>query len=232
MKPDLRNCFRLGLLASVAATALISRAAHAQPVPPVYMWTGFYVGANLGYYGTSFKSTDTDGEFGPTGTTHSLSSGGVLGGGQVGYNWEFNPIVLGVEGDIDGGSASSSGLGENEGGFHSGVSALGTLRGRVGYAFDPLPVMVYATGGLAFGDVTDKAFYAPVPAEDSANKSGWRVGWTAGGGAEYAFAPQWTVKAEVLYVDLGSTSAIDQEGCKFGFKSSAVVARGGVNFHF
>jgi outer membrane immunogenic protein len=229
------SALRRRLLSSVAATALMGGTALAQT--PASPWQGPYIGANLGYYGTDLDAIDINGPIsGPPPSYeyyHSVHGGGVLGGGQLGYNWQMSQFVLGVEGDIDFGSESATNSAFGGGLlFHSAIPVLGTVRGRLGYAFAMTPLMIYATGGLAVGRVTDRVsepFGTP-----SWNSSGTRTGWTAGGGLEYAFARNWTVKVEALYVDLGNAHAVFQSVIpyRFDFKDSAVIGRAGINFHF
>jgi outer membrane immunogenic protein len=103
---------------------------------------------------------------------------GFLGGAQLGYNWQFNRNwVFGIETDI---SASDIGVG----GFN--VDWFGTTRLRLGYTWDR--VLLYATGGLSYGGT---------------NATSGHVGWAAGAGLEWAFAPRWSAKVEYLFVDLG-----------------------------
>ena len=145
---------------------------------PLFNWTGFYFGGHAGYGWSDAANLDPKGWF---------------GGGQVGYNWQYAPNwVVGLEGDISGSDISQNG----------GVAPLvgsktnyfGTARGRLGYTVDR--VMVYGTGGLAWAHnkANDGAFQ-----DDRTH-----VGWTAGTGLEYAFAPNWSTKLEWLYADYGN----------------------------
>src|ERR1700722_14459307 len=93
------------LLGTVAASALMAGTAYAQMPPP--LWAGPYVGANLGWYQASVRSVDLNGYWYP-GWTSTLSRSGVLGGVQAGFNWQFSSFVVGLEGDVDFGSASGS----------------------------------------------------------------------------------------------------------------------------
>lgn len=220
--------YRAQLLASVAVSALLAATpAFAQMAPPI--WAGPFVGINGGAEVSSLDVTDPVGVLGPgTGAYHEHKAG-FLGGAQAGYDWQFSSIVLGGVVDIDGGTAKASGS-QLDGNYSSQLDVLGTARVRLGYAFTSMPMMVYGTGGLAFADVKDSVtsfISTPYP-----SKSGWRTGWTAGAGAEYMFARGWSVEAQVLYVDLGSTYSINSDDCVVGFKDRAVVTRAGINFHF
>ena len=110
-------------------------------LPPVYNWTGFYIGANGGG-GFGYSKWDTTSSFNPT--------GGVAGG-TLGYNYQFGAVVLGVEGDIDWAGLSGSTTGGCPAGCKTSDSWLSTVRGRLGYAADRF--MPYITGGGAFGNI-------------------------------------------------------------------------------
>ena len=178
-------------------------------------WTGFYVGINGGYgFG---KSNWTN----VAGTTGDFNVRGALAGGTIGYNLQTGMWVWGLEGDVDaswikGTDATICCETKNE--------WLATARGRIGYAFDRwLP---FLTGGAAFGDV--KMTPVGFPAETST-----KIGWTAGGGLEYAFQGAWSAKVEYLYADLGKAScsvAICGATTDVTFKTS--IVRGGINYHF
>jgi outer membrane immunogenic protein len=213
------------LLASVGVLALgiasasaadIARARRAPPpapvITPVFSWTGFYAGINGGYgWGgdTSFSS--------PFPSSSFDKSGGLVGG-TLGYNYQMNQIVFGVEGDIDASWIKGSGV---CGGLpcETKNSWLGTVRGRVGYAFDRF--MPYVTGGAAFGDV--KNTITPI---GSATET--RAGWTVGGGLEANIWGPWSAKIEYLYVDLGSGAPV--AGSSADFKTN--IVRAGLNYHF
>ena len=184
--------------------------------PAFYSWTGFYVGLNAGY---GFGDSDW------TSPSSSNSPEGALVGGTVGYNFQTGRWVWGVEADIawsDMNDDAPCGAGtcttEND--------WLGTVRGRIGYAGWNrwLP---YITGGLAIGEVE---------ANNSAlsSVSDTRVGWTIGGGVEYALRTRWTVKLEYLYVDLGELDCSTTCGTTASSDVSftANVVRAGLNYRF
>lgn len=234
-------------LASGAANAadLPSRKAP-PPAPitpePVALWTGFYVGLNAGgTFGGSQSANLSAGDLldaGPVGAIPgaafaasasnfaSLNNGGFIGGGQVGYNYQFNRnFVVGVEADIQGvtgsGSATVVGVGlEPVTGatpvtttqIQKSLDYLGTVRGRVGYLFMPT-LLLYATGGLAYGGANFSANMVSLdptnnfgPGFGSSSYSDTLVGWTVGGGVEWMFIPNWSAKLEYLYYDLGSAT--------------------------
>jgi outer membrane immunogenic protein len=213
------------------------------PPPPVFSWTGLYGGVNIGYgFGNgdisrggilAAQNIPGTGFFdGPIETWRvPVNLNGVLGGGQVGYNYQFNPwIVLGFETDIQAADLRSSQ--RSAGGFMSpffGVPSstfqtanqyvdwFGTVRGRIGLTMPSYPnIMIYGTGGLAYGGTefahvstrVDNCF--GFGSQATATTTQTRVGWTAGGGVEWtpmAF-PAWSAKIEYLYTDLGQVSQI------------------------
>jgi outer membrane immunogenic protein len=159
--------------------------------------------------------------------SYSLTKGGFLAGAEVGYNWQIGQFVLGVETDLSGTNISGStnitngvtpvGFPANSVvalGVHSEkLDYLGTFRGRAGYLITQ-PLLAYVTGGLAYGDptatnslattITGPCFCTQSPwGEASAVK---HIGWTIGGGLEWMFASNFSVKAEYLYYDFGSVS--------------------------
>ncbi len=187
--------------------------------PAVYNWTGAYLGLNGGgAWGNSNWPDLPSGSF--------TTSGGLIGL-TLGYNWQVAPWVFGLEGDIDWASING---GTNATALCAGTCStktdwLGTVRGRLGYAVDR--VLPYVTGGFAFGDIkATQAGFAGV--------SITKAGWTAGGGVEFAIAPQFTAKIEYLYVDLGSvncgTGVCDQLATSINHHFN--VVRAGVNYRF
>ena len=206
-----------GLMTQAALAADMARPAPraAYPVKApearLFDWTGFYAGLNGGYgWG--------DSKFTGAGNANTSPEGAILGG-TIGYNYQWGQTVFGVESDIAWNDAKGSAnctLGTCE----TRSNWLGTTRARLGYAFDRL--MPYVTGGAAYGDVK-----ARVPGVGS--DSDTQFGWTVGGGLEYAVTPNWTVKAEYLYVDLGKLNCA---ACGGDVKFNENVVRGGVNYKF
>ena len=206
-----------------------------QPIP--FTWTGLYVGVSGGVISEDFTATDlgslreNEPSWNNIGDTYGLSGTAGLFGFNVGYNWQVAPNwVIGVEADL-----SWTGLDDSSStnGFtvSSKLNWLGTLRGRIGYAFDR--ILIYGTGGLAYGNVEYKAFATNFPSYNF-NKD-TSTGWTAGGGLEWAFANNWTARAEALYVDFGDQIGFFPEGnsgCRFGFKNNYVLGRVGLNYKF
>jgi outer membrane immunogenic protein len=222
MKRSVAICVGLGLaVAAQSAFAADLSVAPLYKAPPpqfsqVYDWTGFYLGVNGG------------GGWGHSGW-RDVSTGVGLSGGQVGgtagYNWQIGRAVVGLEGDLDWsgvqGTATSAGC---PAGCSTSDSWLGTVRGRVGYAFDRF--LPYVTGGLAVGDI--KAATPGFPGATNTN-----TGWTVGGGVEVSLPGNWSAKAEYLHVDLGSFDC----GAACGLPSDTVsmhdnLVRAGVNYRF
>jgi outer membrane immunogenic protein len=184
-----------------------------RPVIAYYNWTGFYVGINGGYgFGKSKWS----------GVGVAPKPTGGMAGGTIGYNYQVGSWVWGLEGDIDWADVNGNAICA---GFTCSTKNtwLATLRGRIGYAFDRwLP---YLTAGGAYGNVKASVN----PGGFSASKS--ELGWTFGGGLEYAFLGNWSAKIEYLYVDLGR---FDTGPAPFvnnvSFKEN--VVRAGINYKF
>jgi outer membrane immunogenic protein len=170
--------------------------AFAPPPPPVFTWTGLYIGAQAGYeWGNAYNHIDTAAGAVIPGATNSTS--GVVGGGHIGYNLQISQFVIGIEGDVEGTSDRGSSVEPNGSIFSQNDEIQGSVRGRLGWAWDR--VLIYGTGGVAFASIRDTASLPP--AFDSQTVG--RAGWTAGGGIEYALDPNWSVRAEYRYTDYG-----------------------------
>jgi outer membrane immunogenic protein len=253
---------RLSLSGVVMATLSCSAALAADlaspppPVPyvPAFTWTGFYLGANVGFGGDRFvypfDAIAVGGGAAVAGSA-SINSSGVIGGGQVGYNWEFpNNFLLGFETDFDGaairGKTTANVAGEIGGApfavaaqLGSRIDYIGTVRARVGYAWDRF--LVYGTGGFAYGQVNSAAS-ASIAANGGAvaistSQNNGRTGWTAGGGFEYAITNNLTVKTEYLYVDLGTNTLLNRNlfsvvAVNIRQKTTANIVLAGLNYKF
>lgn len=200
------------LLAGVAIAALASSAQAADlggprgpiaaaVVAPVFNWSGFYLGAQVG--GTWFNNRTSEfitatGAF--NGFSQSFSGSGIAGGVHAGVNYQMNMFVLGAEADIEysGVSGGYTLPGGNGTSFRSNWQ--GSLRARAGVAVDR--ALFYVTGGLAFAQFRH-TYFTPVLGESFSQT---RVGWTVGAGVEYAFTPNWTARAEYRYTDYGRFS--------------------------
>jgi outer membrane immunogenic protein len=162
--------------------------------PRVYDWTGFYIGANAG---GGFTNSSWSDPF--TGANNNFNNSGFIGGGQIGYNAQFNWLVVGIEGDFDWSGIRSSSNDAVGNAIHDKTQWTSTVTGRVGAAFDRL--LVYAKGGVAFAD--DKGTLNDIAGGVSSNTM-TRTGWTAGAGLEYALAQNWTAKIEYDYLGFGN----------------------------
>jgi outer membrane immunogenic protein len=231
MKKFLLALLSIVVLSVPAVAADLPLKAKAQPPVPVWNWTGFYVGGNIGGIWNytrddvdpagCFITSLTCGGGAPLNPLRSdsirLNGSGFTGGGQVGYNWQSGRFVGGIEADInysginDGSSINRPVAAPLAGNFiHAETDKLqwfGTVRGRAGFTVTPA-FLVYATGGLAFGDVksTSATSFSTTPTTYAGSIDDTRVGWTIGAGGEWMIAPKWSIKAEYLYVDLGKSS--------------------------
>lgn len=237
----------LAATAIVSAAALTTAARAADvPAPMAYDWSGFYFGANAGvawnnsevhndlqYNGEGIFIDNTapvaDIEISPNEINDFLSNLGddfegdeavFTGGALMGFNWQHDALVLGVEADINYADFSdeqsqsfndldlpilSDGPINAETDLSFDANWFGTLRGRIGFAADNF--LIYGTGGLAYGhmeaearvNVGDDSESAQYTASTDANN--W--GWTAGAGVEYGI-DNWSLGVEYLYVDLGT----------------------------
>ena len=186
-----------------AAAADLPRgpAPYYPPPASVYNWTGPYAGLNLGYQWAKVTNNVTE-------------PSGIAGGGQLGYNWQPGQFVFGLETDIQASAAD-----DTFAPYKFSNPWFGTLRARIGYAINN--VMLYGTGGLAYGELKGEFFGLE---EDKT-----LVGWTAGAGIEYGFTQNWSAKLEYLYMDLASRT-YSITGVDNGLHSSFL--RLGVNYHF
>ncbi|KAF0231443.1 MAG: outer membrane protein [Beijerinckiaceae bacterium] len=204
-----------GLGAAVLATGAFAADLPRKSAPvapayaraPIFTWTGFYVGVNAGY-----------GFGGMTGPGSGIfkDPSGFIGGGQVGYNYQINQVVVGLETDLQysGISGKSAAVGSK-----GSIPYFGTVRARAGVAMDRF--LPYITAGYAYGG-TDLT----VP---GASTKTMHHGYVIGGGVEYAFTNNITAKVEGLYMDLGEKSVLGATR-KIGFEGG--VVRAGVNYKF
>lgn len=213
------------LLASAALVAFAGAASAADmparmpvkavPFVQAYNWTGFYAGVNLGY-GWGRASDDL-------GLASSMN--GVIGGAQIGYNWQLsNNFVFGLETDFQGSGQRQT---TTVGAFSASdrVRYFGTVRARAGYAWDR--TLLYITGGYAYTNVGVDLSGPLGTATSNTTKSGG----TVGAGIEYAFAGPWSAKLEYLYVDTG-TQSVTLFGVTDNVRIKNHIARVGVNYRF
>lgn len=219
----------LAMLSTTAFAADLPsrRAPVVVPPPPIpFSWTGGYIGAQIGY---EFGKDDAFARSNVTGVgvaSNGARPEGVIGGAHIGYNFSTQSIpffgnafgslvsgtngfgigafgfgtpgaVIGIEGDVDGTSARANYL---LGGIATRYKEdiQGSVRGRLGIAVDR--VLFYATGGVAFASLENR--YATALAVQTVDRT--RVGYTVGGGIEYAFEGPYSFRVEYRYTDFGS----------------------------
>jgi outer membrane immunogenic protein len=227
-------------------------ATYIPPPPPVYNWGGIYVGINGGGgFGTSNWSDPNNGALG--GSTGNFDMDGYLVGGTLGANFQTGEFVFGVEADFDyntiGGTVTpNNGFCNNTNGTQTSVSCettsdwLSTVRGRVGYAMDR--ALIFGTGGLAIANVQTGITGGTI--SPVTYQSNVELGWTVGGGVEYAFTDNFTARVEYLFVDLGNSTCNVAANCGYDYTASGLptgpandsvkyyanIIRAGVNFKF
>jgi outer membrane immunogenic protein len=180
-------------------------------VTPIYNWTGPYIGIQAG---GGWGHSDFSGTF-----PGSANTSGGLVGGTLGYNWQINQMVVGLETDIAWSNirgSSACGVGFS---CETKNNWLGTTRARLGLAYDRF--MPYVTGGFAYGGLRGSV-------NGVGSSSGTKGGWTVGGGLEAAISGPWTAKIEYLYVDLGNVDTT--LGGQANFKTN--IVRAGLNYRF
>jgi outer membrane immunogenic protein len=254
---------------------------------PVFTWTGFYAGVNAGYAwsNNSVRVHNADGQADTTtyisdlGISRTrLHANGFAGGAQLGYNYQFTPgsgLVLGFEADAQytdlnrrrtraGNYISAESVGTYTGPFsfseRNSLQYLGTVRGRLGYAFDRL--LVYGTGGFAYGQIKHDNVLAdgftltsPQGAVVSSGTDRYvgrstklQTGYVYGGGIEYALptdsflnvfrASAVTLRAEYLHYDLGRRGVVAYDAAsndatfRSRIRTQGDIARVGVNYKF
>jgi outer membrane immunogenic protein len=225
-------------------------------------WAGFYVGANLGYqWGAGHSSmslepsraawTAISPAFGFFDGRYGDSPSGFLGGAQLGINWQSGTVVFGAEADIDWLDADETSVRSADvplffparGAVRQELDWLGTVRGRLGLLVNPdQSLLVYATGGLAFGRVNTSHEFGrvdtPALVGFGASSSETEFGWTVGAGGELRLDRNWSIKGEYLYYDLGDQNVVgapvNQAPNGFGadahYETSGHIVRFGVNY--
>jgi outer membrane immunogenic protein len=225
----------LGLAALLGAIGNVALAADlpVKAPPAAYVaaspWTGFYVGVEGGWAWAHAAQTNlishvSDGFYD--------QSGGLLGG-TVGYNWQVSNWILGLESDLAWahitGAETICGPTHNQT-CPTEIRAFGTARGRAGIAVWT-NTMLYATGGLAYGDIHAFKENVVVTGGDT-----WRAGWTVGAGIETMFLPKWSVKLEYLYANFPGTATtytiVNSNTPIAAVERDVQMIRGGVNWHF
>jgi outer membrane immunogenic protein len=251
-------CVALILLASAGSAVAADlgaptyrKAPPMAPPPPVYNWSGFYFGGNIGGGWSSLSDTVVTpfagGAF-PAGSSFATNNlSGVLGGVQAGFNWQFGgPWVIGFEGDYMWADLTGNGTSisvpfpavsfvEN-----SKITDIALATGRLGYAVNNW--LFYAKGGGAWGQgsSTSQTFLNGAVVDATSTGTVNRAGWTIGGGIEWAFFNNWSAKIEYNHVDFG-TQSVTVNGT-FGPVAGAVsnvsgrdtvdIVKAGINYRF
>lgn len=249
MRKQLASLVALGVIGFAApslAADLPAKApvyAKAPVMAAVYNWTGFYIGAHVGY-GWSDKTWCRDGGFVngcanrvPGENFAVVNPRGFLGGLQAGYNWQTGNFVLGAEGQLSFSNLTGSADFRT---FNStwvantDVKMMGTVAGRVGFAFDR--TLIYGKVGLAWVS-EDHWITHPIAATTYAKTSVTRTGWMLGAGVEQAIAGNWSAKVEYNYMNFGN-STVSIDGAASGAPGPVTISQNihlvkvGVNYRF
>lgn len=229
----------IALIGSAAAADMPIKAPvyKAPVVAPPYNWSGIYVGGHIGGGWSNVDISDPTGAvFAPLGSTIGLNGNSLLGGGQIGFNWQSGHLVLGAQGDLAWAHMNASTIDP----FIPTMTLsyktdwIGMLTGRAGYAWDNW--LLYAKGGAAWVhsnySAVDPAF---LRVGVNVSGSGTQSGWIAGGGLEYGLTPNWTLFAEYDYIGLGTHGVTMTGGgatIAANVKQKISIVKGGINFKF
>jgi outer membrane immunogenic protein len=234
------------LIAAVGFSVAVGQSAFASDLPmrqptykpapmlaptPVYSWTGFYVGGNIGGSWATLDVTNVG-----NGINSAPNASGFTGGGQIGYDYQMGQWVIGVRNQFNGSNMSKNltVTAPNFGGtVNSHVNWTDTLTARAGFLVQP-NLLLYAQGGAAWTgwDVTFNNGGAQV-----GEISNSKTGWTAGAGAEWMFLPHWTAFLEYNYMGFGTfsnavTTCIGATCGTFSGKGDIQNVLAGVNYRF
>lgn len=225
------------LLAGAAEAADLGMAPPTPAPPPMaapgFSWTGLYLGLQGGYTWGDANSAYDDPLLAAVAPIDTMNLDGWLGGITGGVNYQFaNGVVIGLEADIAYADISdtvydvAADVVNSDPGntITSKTDVVGSVRGRLGYAFDR--TLLYGTGGLAFSHTTVSATEGDL--SDDANLTGW----TIGAGIEQAFTDRISVKFEYLYSEFGDHTWFEGEDYSSTSSSSSSTVRAGINLHF
>jgi outer membrane immunogenic protein len=229
---DLPALAKAALLA--AAVFVVGHPAHAADLstkaavaPVTYSFAGVYAGANFGGAFTSEDMTTPLGIF-------STDPSGVLGGVQLGYNYQFSDWLLGIEGEFDWTSAEGIANFANPATSATVTSDhnwYDTVDGRFGYVMGRL--LFYGKGGVAWMNADERlTVNTGMSGQTSTNTT--RTGWNVGAGLEYMLGTRWSVKVEYDYLDFGSRTLgiATPFGTGLSFKTQVNEIKAGVNYHW
>jgi outer membrane immunogenic protein len=194
----------LGMAAPASAADMPVKAPPPPPPPPIYSWTGFYIGGNGGW-GQSRNCLDFVGVGGLISEEGCRERSGGLAGGQIGYRWQANQFVVGVEAQGDWADISSSRISLINPAFstRTKTDAIGLFTGQLGWAWNQ--ALVYVKGGAA---VTDNRFsiFDTLTGFEFASANATRWGGAVGVGFEYGFSPGWSVGVEYDHLFMGDNN--------------------------
>ncbi len=195
----------LAIAGSAFAADLPSRAPPPAylPPPPIFSWSGLYIGGQIGYAWGS-DPIDVVDFTGLPPAFFNTEPTGVIGGAHVGYNLQIAQWVVGLEGTVDGSSLTGTRTSATGITMTTRAETQGSIRARIGIAFDR--VLIYGTGGAAFAGITNRytdtaGITGIIGTSETDSKT--RSGWTVGGGLEYAITNNWSIRAEYRYSDFG-----------------------------
>ena len=222
-------------IASAADMPVKAPVYKAPIVAPAYNWSGFYIGGHVGGAWSNVDASDPANNFALLSDIISLNGRGLLGGGQVGFNWQSGHWVLGVQGDMAwaGISASAPGAFTPLDTLSYKTDWIGMATGRVGYAWDNW--LLYAKGGAAWVHNKYSIDLGRLRIPFNGNGADTRTGWIAGGGLEYGLTPNWTLFAEYDYIGLGTRGITVTDGAvtvPANVKQSISIVKAGANFKF
>ena len=246
----------LGSVALIVMSAPVLAAdmpVKVKPLPPVWTWTGCYVGLNVGYTAARFEKSNVRqvslaGAVTANFADFDFDDDGVSGGVQLGCNWQSGVIVWGVETDIQVTSVEGRRLFDNaifnvpNAGFDTEVTSalrwFGTARGRLGWTVTPT-TLLYVTGGFAYGHDRSSLYFptaAGAPTTFFSSDSNTHFGWTVGFGGEAKITQNLSAKLEYLYVDLGSQEYFLEcrcaENARWDQRLDFHTVRLGLNYQF
>jgi outer membrane immunogenic protein len=205
-------------------------------------WTGFYLGGNAGYGWSDNSTWSDDGGFDETPprlTIHN-DADGFIAGGQIGFNWQINHFVIGLEGsggwlDLDDTHNPTGNSGPFDNLSRIDYNWYGAITPRFGFAWNH--ILFYVKGGVDFVDVKNRAsdfidINTIDPGDDSIHDD-TEVSWTAGGGLEYCINPHWSVKVEYDFLNVDDTTSGNRDGDTFHHDHDGIhMVTAGINFRF
>ena len=211
------------------------KAPPAPPPPPVYSWTGLYIGGDLG--GVWANGSVTDSLFGLSASTNHS---GFIGGGEVGFNYQMTNVVWGVEANFDWTNLSASGHGVTLANgdvlqASANTNSVSTLAGRLGFTSNQTffgNALWYLKGGG--GWVRNTATITDLTTLGSVSASNTNSGWVAGVGAEWAWNGPWSAKIEYDHVELDNfSSAVPFIAAdRFTVSRNIDMVKFGINYRF